>query len=55
MASAIASVAFLAGLASIVIGTCLIWIPAGLIVLGLALMLGAWLFVRGSAWASSSA
>jgi hypothetical protein len=53
MASVVASAAFLAGVAFLVAGAWLIWPQAGLIVLGLVLMLGAWNYVKGS-WASSS-
>jgi hypothetical protein len=53
MASVVASAAFLAGVALFVVGAWAVYPPAGLMVLGLVLMLGAWNYVKGS-WASSS-
>lgn len=53
MASVIASAAFLAGVLCLVVGSWAVYPPAGLILLGLVLMLGAWNYVKGS-WASSS-
>lgn len=42
-----AAVVFLLGLVLVTAGAGLVYLPAGLIVCGVALLAGAWLYVRG--------
>ena len=48
----IVAVVFVLGLALVTAGAAIVYVPAGLVLAGLALMGGCWLWVRGGAVAA---